>query len=502
MLVTGRKFCDSRTSCVLGMARIYTICSWDKSVSISSAPASSPVWEVGLTISHELGHSFGAMHDWNLPAGLRQLLRKQGARPAQGCTCTLPDGSKKTGKTRQCIMSPTIDNQLSWSWSDCSLADIDFTKEANLHSCLFNRLDKYESVEKLLQSSCGNGKLDPGEQCENQGTGCCTDRCVLRQGAECNYGPCCSQDCKLKPAGTVCNAAEKDSCDEDDVCTGKSFECQILQKPNGSPCRTAAGDSSHCFRGSCRGRTEGCQDLLGPQYDANEDLMRDPLGNGEQPNGCVAKPCAYQNLPDRVNRKTLLGTVLDACVTDEDSICGNLFCSPKRRQREKRAGDDIEVDDDSLRSDLHRVMSDRFGAKKWKRMMMHSGMVDEKEAGKFRQDSEKSLKEHIDVLQRFSGRTVWKWGDGSKFVYFPIHSNNPAMAPSGSSCGEDGRKMCHNGRCLSLSEFRSVVWDPADDPLAIIPEAMLADENSASVSRLITSSYYIALFSWWLSSLP
>jgi len=50
-----------------------------------------------------------------------------------------------------------------------------------------------------------------------------------------------------------------------------------------------------------------------------------------------------------------------------------------------------------------------------------------------------------------------------------------------------------------------VVWDPADDPLAIIPEAMLSDENdenSASVSRLITSSYYIALFSWWLSSLP
>ena len=86
--------------------------------------------------------------------------------------------------------------------------------QANLHSCLFNRLDKYESVEKLLQSSCGNGKLDPGEQCENQGTGCCTDRCVLRQGAECNYGPCCTTDCKLKPAGVVCNAAEEDSCDE------------------------------------------------------------------------------------------------------------------------------------------------------------------------------------------------------------------------------------------------------------------------------------------------
>ena len=88
-----------------------------------------------------------------------------------------------------------------------------------MHTCLFNRVEAVESVEVLLQSECGNGKLDPGEQCENMGTGCCTNRCVLREGAECNYGPCCTQDCKLKPAGTICNAAEKgDTCDQVSAC--------------------------------------------------------------------------------------------------------------------------------------------------------------------------------------------------------------------------------------------------------------------------------------------
>ena len=88
-----------------------------------------------------------------------------------------------------------------------------------MHTCLYNRVEAVKNVEKLLQSTCGNGKVEPGEQCENQGTGCCTNRCVLREGAECNYGPCCTKDCKLKPAGTICNAAEKgDTCDQVSVC--------------------------------------------------------------------------------------------------------------------------------------------------------------------------------------------------------------------------------------------------------------------------------------------
>ena len=66
----------------------------------------------------------------------------------------------------------------------------------------------------LMQASCGNGRLDPGEQCENKGTGCCTDRCVLRPGADCNIGHCCTKDCRFKPAGTVCRVAAADSCDE------------------------------------------------------------------------------------------------------------------------------------------------------------------------------------------------------------------------------------------------------------------------------------------------
>ena len=82
-------------------------------------------------ISHELAHSFGAMHDWGLEPTLKRRLDKQGARPSNGCTCTLPDGTKVDGETKKCIMSPIIDSQLSSTWSDCSYADLDFTKEVS-----------------------------------------------------------------------------------------------------------------------------------------------------------------------------------------------------------------------------------------------------------------------------------------------------------------------------------------------------------------------------------
>ena len=56
---------------------------------------------------------------------------------------------------------------------------------------------------------------------------------------------------------------------KDDVCTGKSFECKKEQKPNGTPCRTPTGDNAYCYRGSCRGQSQGCQDVFGSLYRAN-----------------------------------------------------------------------------------------------------------------------------------------------------------------------------------------------------------------------------------------
>lgn len=365
-------------------------------------------------------------------------------------------------------MSPIVNNQLTWSWSDCSYADIDFSKESNLHSCLYNRLDKYRNIESMLQSSCGNGRLDPGEECENQGTGCCTDRCVLRQGAECNVGPCCTSNCKLRAKSTVCKRATwRSSCDLDDVCDGESFKCGVKYKPNGSPCRNAKGEESHCFRGECRSQSDGCVDVLGEGFEANKKMMEFPLGDGKRRNGCTARPCQFAKLSIYLGKKGILDTALETCAFDEDSVCGSLICHQTFRARSRRDIENGTIAEASIRQDFHRVMSERFGADKWSRTLEKSGMLAESSMNKLRQGAEMSMKQRLELLFEFMPKTIFTWSnDGrNKLILFPIYSSNPGMAPSGASCGEGGKKMCHNGRCLTLEQFRSAVWDPSDEVL-------------------------------------
>ena len=93
----------------------------------------------------------------------------------------------------RCVMSPIIDSKLTWTWSDCSMADGDYAFDAQLHRCLVDRkrLDSFVDAEHLMKAECGNGKIDAGEQCENMASGCCTDKCLLKAGAQCYEGPCC-----------------------------------------------------------------------------------------------------------------------------------------------------------------------------------------------------------------------------------------------------------------------------------------------------------------------
>ena len=73
------------------------------------------------------------------------------------------------------------------------MADGDYAFDAQLHRCLVDRkrLDKFVDAEHLMKAECGNGKIDAGEQCENMASGCCTDKCLLKAGAQCYEGPCC-----------------------------------------------------------------------------------------------------------------------------------------------------------------------------------------------------------------------------------------------------------------------------------------------------------------------
>jgi cysteine-rich repeat protein len=73
------------------------------------------------------------------------------------------------------------------------------------------------------KNTCGNGILEPGEQCDDGNTG---------------NGDCCSSTCQFEPVSTVCRPAAG-GCDIADTCTGASGACPADAKSTGV-CRPAA----------------------------------------------------------------------------------------------------------------------------------------------------------------------------------------------------------------------------------------------------------------------
>jgi hypothetical protein len=83
----------------------------------------------------------------------------------------------------------------------------------------------------VVGTRCGNGDLDPGEQCD---TG-------LDVGA---FGNCCTATCQYASSSTLCRNAF--NCDPAEFCTGSSETCPAnVTDPDGTPCN----DNDPCATG-------------------------------------------------------------------------------------------------------------------------------------------------------------------------------------------------------------------------------------------------------------
>ncbi|CAG9569197.1 unnamed protein product [Danaus chrysippus] len=279
-LLTRQKFKDG----VVGKALKGPICTYNFSGGVATNH-SEVIGLVATTIAHEMGHNFGMEHDTD-------------------ADCECPD--------EKCIMSPSSTSVTPTKWSSCSLRSLALAFERGMDYCLRNK------PKRLFEpSTCGNGFIEPGEQCDcglagdPACTACCHPRaCVLRSNATCAAGECCdTTTCRPKPAGSVCRAADKE-CDLPEYCSGHSEYCPIdVYKMDATPC---GGGKAYCAGGSCRTHTDQCRLLWGfsgensdVQCYTNSNTKGDRKGN-----------CGYHREDPPVYYKC----------SKEDALCGLLQC--------------------------------------------------------------------------------------------------------------------------------------------------------------------------------
>ncbi|XP_048186719.1 disintegrin and metalloproteinase domain-containing protein 7 [Perognathus longimembris pacificus] len=234
---------------------------------------------VANRMAHHLGHNLGLKHS------------------DSACTCPLG----------QCVMDregsiPAL------KFSTCSQAQYQQYLKNVKPSCMSN----IPFPDSFSDSpSCGDKKVDEGEECDcgplQECTNPCCDahRCLLKPGFDCAQGACC-EACHIKKEGWTCRPA-KDECDLPEVCSGHSPECPPDQfRPNGTPCRNAEG---YCSLGKCPTRDQQCHALFGDGAKGSHDTCYKMNKKGDRFGYCKNKGNRF--LP----------------CEEKDVQCGKIFCT-------------------------------------------------------------------------------------------------------------------------------------------------------------------------------
>lgn len=216
------------------------------------------IWQV---FAHETGHTFGAVHD----------CVEQTCPVKQSAQTCCPLSKNSCDAHGQFMMNPSTGPSIS-KFSPCSVGNICSGLKGNVKSdCLTDN----KNVETAAGSQCGNGIVEPGEECDCGGEGVCGDNpccdaktCKFKSGAVCDPDneDCCDKSCKFASSSMVCRPSTGE-CDPEERCPGDKAVCPDDEhKKNGDSC----GKGLECVSGQCTSRDHQCQVAAGDMLHSNE----------------------------------------------------------------------------------------------------------------------------------------------------------------------------------------------------------------------------------------
>jgi hypothetical protein len=217
----------------------------------------SAEWQI---FAHETGHTFGAVHDCT-----------DSDCPVSGSTqpcCPLSANSCDAGGGF--IMNPATGEGIN-TFSPCTIGNICSGLQRLVNSeCLTDNRD----IGTITGQQCGNGIVEPGEDCDCGGdscesTCCNPDTCKFSEGSVCDptNDDCCTDQCQFASAGSVCRASTGE-CDPEETCPGNSGSCpNDTNLDDGASC----GDGLTCASGQCTSRSLQCRSMISDSNN-NDDI--------------------------------------------------------------------------------------------------------------------------------------------------------------------------------------------------------------------------------------
>ncbi|PKS06911.1 hypothetical protein jhhlp_005507 [Lomentospora prolificans] len=211
-------------------------------------------WQV---IAHEVGHTFGAVHDCT------STTCSAGDASTQRCC---PLSANSCDAKGEFIMNPSTGRGIE-SFSPCSIGNVCAAVNRQADRCLVNNKD----VPIITGQQCGNGIVEPGEDCDCggeqgcSGNSCCDpETCKYTENSVCDPAneECCTDTCVFASAGTVCRASTG-LCDPEEKCSGETAACPSdTHLDDGASCGDN-GDGLTCASGQCTSRDLQCQAMMG-----------------------------------------------------------------------------------------------------------------------------------------------------------------------------------------------------------------------------------------------